>query len=120
MLCKVVPTTLVLEAPHDMARPDEALQSMRDGLAPGGSVIVAAEKVGDHFQAPADDSERLMYGWSIVYCLPVALAERPSAAIGTVMCTETMRTLAMAAGLTRLAIVPVDGGFFRLYRLRTH
>ncbi len=109
---------LVLEALHDMARPDEALRSMRDALAPDGSVIVADEKVGEHFHAPADDVERLMYGWSIVHCLPVSLAEQPSAAIGTVIRTETVRALASAAGLTRFEVLPVDGGFFRLYRLR--
>ena len=109
---------LVLEALHDMARPDEALRSMRDALAPGASVIVADEKVGDHFHAPADDIERLMYGWSIVHCLPVSMAEQPSAAIGTVIRTETVRALASAAGLTRFEVLPVDGGFFRLYRLR--
>ena len=63
---------LVLEALHDMARPDEALRAIREALAPGGSVLVADEKVGDHFHAPGDDVERLMYGWSIVHCLPVA------------------------------------------------
>ena len=111
---------LVLEALHDMARPDEALRSMRDALAPGASVIVADEKVGEHFHAPADDIERLMYGWSIVHCLPVSMAEQPSAAIGTVIRTETVRALASAAGLTRFEVLPVDGGFFRLYRLRAH
>jgi hypothetical protein len=30
---------------------------------------VADEKVADTFHAPADDTERLMYGWSIVHCL---------------------------------------------------
>jgi hypothetical protein len=79
---------------------------------------VADEKVGDHFHAPADDLERLMYGWSIVHCLPVAMADQPSAAIGTVIRADTVRALATAAGLLRVEIVPVDGGFFRLYRLR--
>jgi len=109
---------LVLEALHDMARPDEALRSMRDALAPGATVLVADEKVGEHFHAPADDIERLMYGWSIVHCLPVSMAEQPSAAIGTVIRTETVRALASAAGLPRFEVLPVDGGFFRLYRLR--
>jgi hypothetical protein len=68
---------LVLEALHDMSRPDEVLQSLRETLAPGGSVLVADEKVGDHFHAPGDDVERLMYGWSIVHCLPVAMARSP-------------------------------------------
>ena len=109
---------LVLEALHDMARPDEALRAIREALAPGGSVLVADEKVGDHFHAPADDLERLMYGWSIVHCLPVAMAEQPSAAIGTVIRAATVQALAMGAGFSRVEVVPIDGGFFRLYRLR--
>ena len=109
---------LVLEALHDMARPDEALRAIREALVPGGSVLVADEKVGDHFHAPADDLERLMYGFSIVHCLPVAMADQPSAAIGTVIRADTVRALATAAGLPRVEVVPVDGGFLRLYRLR--
>jgi 2-polyprenyl-3-methyl-5-hydroxy-6-metoxy-1,4-benzoquinol methylase len=109
---------LVLEALHDMARPEEALRAIREALAPGGSVLVADEKVGDHFHAPADDLERLMYGWSIVHCLPVAMAEQPSAAIGTVIRAATVQALATGAGFPRVEVVPVDGGFFRLYRLR--
>jgi 2-polyprenyl-3-methyl-5-hydroxy-6-metoxy-1,4-benzoquinol methylase len=110
---------LLLETLHDMSRPDEALRAIRETLAPGGSVLVADEKVAEHFHAPADDLERLMYGWSIVHCLPVAMAEQPSAAIGTVIREGTVRALATAAGLPRVEVVPVDGGFFRLYRLRT-
>lgn len=109
---------LVLEALHDMSRPREVLAVLRQTLAPGGSVLVADEKVGDHFHAPADDLERLMYGWSIVHCLPVSLAEQPSAAIGTVIREETVRSLATSAGFARVDVLPVDAGFFRLYRLR--
>ena len=108
---------LVLEALHDMARPVDVLTSLRRALAPGGSVMVADEKVADRFHAPGDDIERLMYGWSIVHCLPVAMAESPSAAIGTVIRTDTVRELARAAGFAGVDILPVDGGFFRLYRL---
>jgi hypothetical protein len=91
---------------------------MRSALVRGGSILVADEKVADRFHAPGDDLERLMYGWSIVHCLPVAMSEAPSAAIGTVIRAGTIRELAAAAGLPRVEIVPVDGGFFRLYRLR--
>lgn len=109
--------TLVLEALHDMSRPADVLQSLRQALVPGGCVIVADEKVADRFQAPGDETERLMYGWSIVHCLPVSLAESPSAAIGTVIRAEAMRELAGAAGFARVDVLPVDAGFFRLYRL---
>jgi 2-polyprenyl-3-methyl-5-hydroxy-6-metoxy-1,4-benzoquinol methylase len=108
---------LVLEALHDMARPREVLQSLRNALAPRGSVIVADEKVADHFHAPGDDMERLMYGWSIVHCLPVALSDSPSAAIGTVIRSDTIRELAAAAGFARADVLDVDAGFFRIYRL---
>lgn len=109
---------LVLEALHDMARPLDALQAIRSALAPGGSVFVAEENVGEHFHAPAGELERLMYGWSIVHCLPVSLAEQPSAGIGTVMRPEMVRILAGQAGFSNADVLPVDGGFFRLYRLR--
>ena len=108
---------LVLEALHDMARPDEALRAIRETLAPGGSVLVADEKVADHFHAPADDLERLIR-LEHRPLPPVAMADQPSAAIGTVIRADTVRALATAAGLRRVEIVPVDGGFFRLYRLR--
>jgi 2-polyprenyl-3-methyl-5-hydroxy-6-metoxy-1,4-benzoquinol methylase len=108
---------LVLEALHDMAHPADVLRSLRQTLAPGGSVIVADEKVADSFHAPGDEVERLMYGWSIVHCLPVSLAESPSAAIGTVIRAEVIRELAGAAGFARVDVLPVNAGFFRIYRL---
>ena len=109
---------LVLEALHDMARPGDVLRSLGRALAPAGSVLIADEKVADRFHAPGDEIERLMYGWSIVHCLPVALSESPSAAIGTVIRSETVRELARAAGFARVEVLPVNAGFFRIYRLR--
>jgi 2-polyprenyl-3-methyl-5-hydroxy-6-metoxy-1,4-benzoquinol methylase len=108
---------VVLEALHDMARPADVLRSLRGTLAPEACILIADEKVADTFHAPGDDLERLMYGWSIVHCLPVSLAESPSAAIGTVMRAEAVQELAGAAGFARVDVLPVDAGFFRLYRL---
>jgi SAM-dependent methyltransferase len=108
---------VVLEALHDMARPADVLRSLRQALAPGGCVLVADEKVADAFHAPGDEVERLMYGWSIVHCLPVSLAESPSAAIGTVIRVEAVRELAGAAGFARVDVLPVNAGFFRIYLL---
>lgn len=108
---------LVLEALHDMAHPADALRAMRQALAPGGAVLIADEKVADRFHAPGDEIERLMYGWSIVHCLPVAMLESPSEAIGTVIRSEAVRELARAAGFARVDVLPVNAGFFRIYRL---
>jgi 2-polyprenyl-3-methyl-5-hydroxy-6-metoxy-1,4-benzoquinol methylase len=111
---------LVLEALHDMSRPLAALVAIRQALTPGGSVIVADENVAEHFHAPAGEIERLMYGWSVVHCLPVSLAEQPSAAIGAVIRPDIVRAMAAEAGLAHVEVLPVDAGFFRLYRLRAH
>jgi 2-polyprenyl-3-methyl-5-hydroxy-6-metoxy-1,4-benzoquinol methylase len=108
---------LVLEALHDMAQPARVLAAIRSALAPGGTVLIADEKVADRFYAPGDEIERLMYGWSIVHCLPVSLTETPSAAIGTAIRPETVMACAAQAGFTRVEVLPIESGFFRFYRL---
>jgi 2-polyprenyl-3-methyl-5-hydroxy-6-metoxy-1,4-benzoquinol methylase len=109
---------LLLEALHDLARPVEVLRSARAALAEDGALLVADEAVAPVFTAPGDEIERMMYGWSITHCLPAALAEQPSAAIGTVIREDTVRSLAQEAGFGRVDVLDVDGGFFRLYALR--
>ncbi len=107
----------VLEALHDMAQPAEVLASVRHLLANDGIVLVADEAVAEQFVAPGDELERMMYGWSVSHCLPAAMAEQPSAAIGTAIRPATVAELAAEAGFGRCEIVDVDGGFFRIYRL---
>jgi SAM-dependent methyltransferase len=108
---------LILEALHDMARPGDALRAAHAALAPDGAVLVVDEKVAERFTAPGDEVERMMYGWSVTHCLPTQLAEGPSAALGTVMRSHTVRELAAEAGYARVDVLPVDNDFFRLYRL---
>jgi SAM-dependent methyltransferase len=108
---------LILEALHDMAKPVEVLEAARRSLAPGGAVLVADEKVAARFTAPGDELERMMYGWSVLACLPASLAESPSAGLGTVLRQDLVRRLAADAGLMA-TISDIDAGFFRLYVLR--
>jgi len=109
---------LILEALHDMAQPADVLVAARAALGPDGAVLVADEAVAPEFTVPGDVLERMMYGWSISHCLPAAMAEQPSAAIGTVIREGTIRELATAAGFGHTDVLDVDGGFFRLYALR--
>jgi 2-polyprenyl-3-methyl-5-hydroxy-6-metoxy-1,4-benzoquinol methylase len=109
---------LLLEVVHDLVRPVEVLAAARRALAEGGSVLVADEKVAPAFTAPGDELERMMYGWSIVHCLPTQMAEQPSAALGTVLREDTLRSLAADAGFGAVRALDVDGGFFRIYELR--
>jgi 2-polyprenyl-3-methyl-5-hydroxy-6-metoxy-1,4-benzoquinol methylase len=108
---------VVLEALHDMAQPTRALTAFRKALGAGGSVLIADEKVAERFTAPGDAVERMMYGWSIVHCLPVAMAEQPSEAIGTVIRPDTVRRLARDAGFGRCEVLAIDNPLFRFYRL---
>jgi hypothetical protein len=60
----------------------------------------------------------MMYGWSILHCLPVGKADTPSAETGTVMRADTLRQYATDAGFREVEILAIDNLFFRFYRLR--
>jgi 2-polyprenyl-3-methyl-5-hydroxy-6-metoxy-1,4-benzoquinol methylase len=108
---------VVVEAIHDMARPVEALAAARGMLVPGGTLIVADERTGESFTAPADQTERMFYGFSVLTCLPSARNETPSAATGTVMRRVTFERYAAEAGFPAVEVLPIDHDFLRFYRL---
>jgi predicted O-methyltransferase YrrM len=106
------------ECVHDMPYPVEVLRAAAACLAPGGSVVVMDEAVADEFAAPGDDIERLMYGFSLLVCLPDGMSHPASVATGTVMRPKTLRRYATEAGLPGFEILPIkDFGFWRFYRL---
>jgi 2-polyprenyl-3-methyl-5-hydroxy-6-metoxy-1,4-benzoquinol methylase len=107
------------ECLHDMSQPVAALRAMRQLAGNAGPVLVVEERVGETFTAAGNDVEWMMYGWSILHCLPVGKAEAPSAETGTVMRPETLRRYALEAGFRSVEILPIDHFFFRLYRLHT-
>jgi SAM-dependent methyltransferase len=107
----------VLEVLHDVPRPVELLANARAMTADGGAVLVVDERVADTFGAFGDEIERLMYGWSVLCCLPAGMTEPDSAATGTVMRHATLERYASKAGFARVEVLPVENDFFRLYRL---
>jgi hypothetical protein len=52
-----------------------------------------------------------------LHCLPVGMADKPSAETGTVMRPDTLRTYAREAGFKKVDILPIENYFFRFYRL---
>jgi 2-polyprenyl-3-methyl-5-hydroxy-6-metoxy-1,4-benzoquinol methylase len=107
----------VFEALHDMSRPVDVLRALRGLLADGGSVVVGDERTGDSFTAPAGDYERLLYGFSVLHCLPVGMVGEDPAGTGTVMRAETVRVYAAEAGFSEVEILPIENDFYRFYRL---
>ncbi len=79
--------------------------------------MVADERVADRFTAPADDLERLYYGFSILHCLPVGMVGEGAAGTGTVMRADTARGYAEEAGFARFEVLPIENDFYRFYRL---
>lgn len=108
----------IFEALHDMARPVEALRGVRRLLAPGAAVLVADERVAERFTAPGDEVERLMYGFSVLHCLPVGMAEEASVGTGAALRPDALRRHAAAAGLGDVAVLPIDDPLWRFYLLR--
>jgi 2-polyprenyl-3-methyl-5-hydroxy-6-metoxy-1,4-benzoquinol methylase len=107
----------VFEAVHDMARPVEALAALRAMAGEDGTVLVMDERTADTFTAPGDESERFLYGVSLVCCLPAGMSESPSAATGTVMRPDTLRRYARAAGFDDATVLGIEHDTFRFYRL---
>jgi SAM-dependent methyltransferase len=107
----------IVEAVHDLSRPVEVLEAARRLLAPGGCVLVVDEGVAERFTAPGDEIEQLMYGYSLLCCLPDGMAHAGSVGTGTVMRPETLRGYATAAGFAGVEVLPIEDDFFRFYRL---
>lgn len=106
------------ECVHDMPQPVEVLSAARRIVRPGGLVVVMDEAVGDEFTAPGDDVERLMYGLSLMICLPDGMSHQPSAGTGTVIRPSILRGYAQEAGFSDIEILPIDDfGFWRFYQL---
>ena len=91
---------VVIEAIHDLAHPVEVLRAIRGMLRPDGALLVADERTEDRFTAPASETERLFYGFSVLTCLPASMTDQLSAGTGTVMRADTLRGYAAEAGFS--------------------
>jgi SAM-dependent methyltransferase len=106
------------ECVHDMPQPVEVLAAVHEAVRSDGLVVIMDEAVADHFTAPGDPVEQVMYGYSTLVCLPDGLSSTPSEGTGTVMRRSTLTGYARRAGFTSVEVLPIeDFAFFRFYRL---
>src|SRR4051794_10848415 len=108
---------IAFECIHDLPDPVAVLTAMRTMARPEGTVLIADEKVAPEFTAPGDDVERLMYGYSLLCCLPDGRSTSPSVGTGTVMRPATLERYAREAGFAGVEVLPLEHDFFRFYRL---
>lgn len=81
-----------------IADPVSALRAMKHLAGPTGTVLAVDKRVGESFSTTKNDIDWMMYGWSILHCLPVGMADKPSAETGTVVRPDTLRAYAREAG----------------------
>ncbi|MGY0390532.1 class I SAM-dependent methyltransferase [Nocardioides sp. WG-D5] len=113
-----VDMAFAFECVHDMPRPVDVLSAVRKTLAPGGSMVVMDEAVADSFAPDGDELEQIMYGFSLLVCLPDGLSSPPSVGTGTVMRPSTLKGYGEAAGFGGFEVLPIEEfGFWRFYRL---
>ena len=109
---------LAVECVHDMPRPVEVLAAMRRAAKPDAVVIVVDEAADPSLTTPGDEVQRLLYGFSLLICLPDTMSHPNSVGTGAVMRPDTLDGYAAAAGFTGAERLPVAGsGFWNLYRL---
>jgi len=108
---------LAIEMVHDLADPVDALAAMDRISRPNGVVLVIDENAAETFAAPGDPIERLLYGFSVLHCLPAGRTHEHSAATGTVMRPATFEGYARAAGFRSVEVLPIEHPLFRFYRL---
>ncbi|WP_244930762.1 class I SAM-dependent methyltransferase [Nocardioides sp. W7] len=105
------------ECVHDLPDPVAVLAGARRLLREGGSLIVMDERVPEEFTGPGDPVEQLMYGISLLVCLPDGLSHEPSVGTGTVMRPAVLRGYAEQAGFGSVEVLPIEHEMFRFYRL---
>jgi ubiquinone/menaquinone biosynthesis C-methylase UbiE len=108
---------VVVESIHDMSQPVAVLRAIKAMLKPGGTLIVADERTEESFTAPASETERMFYAYSVLCCLPSAMDDETSAGTGTVMRRTTFERYAKEAGFGSVSILPIEHDFLRFYRL---
>jgi hypothetical protein len=109
---------MAFEMVHDLARPVDALRTMRTLGGPDAVHLVMDERAAEAFEAATENPmERLLYAASVLHCLPVGRTEPSSAATGTVMRPVTFRGYAQGAGFDDVVILPIEHDMFRFYQL---
>ncbi|HEX2805183.1 MAG TPA: hypothetical protein VHN80_03325 [Kineosporiaceae bacterium] len=75
------------------------------------------ERVPEEFGGASEDvAERLMYGFSLMICLPDGMSHQSSAGTGTVMRPSTLRRYPIEAGFCEIETLPIENDLWRFYR----
>ncbi|HEU5002011.1 MAG TPA: class I SAM-dependent methyltransferase [Actinomycetota bacterium] len=103
---------------HDAVDPLGMLQSVREALRPGGIFLCLDINCADDPAANTGPVATLLYGFSLLLCMPVSLAHG-GAGLGTLGLPESkLRELATSAGFSSVTKVAMDNPINNLYVVR--
>jgi 2-polyprenyl-3-methyl-5-hydroxy-6-metoxy-1,4-benzoquinol methylase len=108
----------VFEALHDMSYPVDVLRGARGLLGEDGLMLIGDELTEETFTAPASETERLYYGFSVFHCLPVGMVGEGAAGTGTVIRPGTVKRYAAEAGFSSCEVLPIESDLWRFYLLK--
>lgn len=103
---------------HDVREPQRFLEVVCRSLLPNGSFLIGEIKCSDELQRNAGPVGTILYGTSVLYCLPTSLANG-APGFGTLGMPESrLRALLEAAGFHEARRLPVEHPFNVLYQVR--
>lgn len=105
---------------HDMTRPDQALGDIRQAVTDDGLVVVKEIKTAPEFeQQRRNPMLAMMYGLSIISCLPSGLSAEDGWGLGNQgLPAERLEALALAAGFRRCEVKDLGDPVNLYYELR--
>lgn len=86
---------------HDLGDPVGALETAKQHLTDGGTVLLVEPMAGDRTEDNLNPVGAAYYGFSTLLCTPNSLAQETKAALGAQAGEARLREVAEAAGLTR-------------------
>lgn len=103
---------------HDLVDVDGVFAAIHDALAPDGSFLLLDFDVAERLDENITPIATILYGFSLVYCLPTSLAGDGDA-LGTCgLPPSEVRARATTAGFDRVTEIPIESPFNRLYQLQ--
>ena len=108
---------MAVECVHDMPHPVPVLAAMRAMARDDGRVLVVDMAGAEEFVPDGDPTQRCLYGYSVLICLPDAMSGNPDGATGTVIRPATMDRYAKEAGFAGATPLPVEHDLWRFFEL---
>lgn len=103
---------------HDVRDPSTGLHSVHQALEPDGTCLLLEVNCADRLDQNIGPVATMLYGTSVLYNLPVSLANG-GAGLGTMGLPESeLKELCMGAGFSHVRRLPMQNPFHALYEVK--